>query len=788
MSKDKENISMPISAEQMHTLINDMPEYICAFYPDGTLIFTNIALAAVIDKKPEELVGVNLFEIFDSKNVAIVKNSISALTPENPSEVHEQCHLLPDGGKRYHEWRNKAFFDTQGKVIRYQSVGIDITKRKEQEEALRESQKQLTDVIDFLPDAMLAINKEKRVIIWNRAMQHMTGISADEMLGKGDYAYTIPFYGERRPLLMDIIFEDKDNISNKYSQLTYEGGAVSAKAYCPALYNNKGAWIYAKASPLRDSNGDVFGAIEIVRDITKDKEAEDSLNQSALQFDRWMKASFIGVITVTPDGRVLISNDAFCRMTGYTSEDIKQDKLNWKLMTPPEHILRDSLAEKEILLHGVFEPFEKEYFRKDGSRVPVLIGGAFLKQDVNEQIVFVVDLSERKKAEKESQKLQQQILQIQKMELIGRLAGGVAHDFNNMLSVIIGRIELALRKAQHGQSVSSDLDEINKAAHRSAGLTRQLLAFARKQTISPRVINLNDTVKGMMQMLKHLIGEGVKLELELTKEIWPVHMDTSQVDQILANLCINARDAINGVGNIIIETTNLTLNHEQLIENMDPLSGDFVVLTVTDNGSGMEKKVVNKVFEPFFTTKEQGKGTGLGLATIYGIVKQNGGYITVNSEINIGSCFRIYIPRYIPKEELEQIAQEGIVTSVEVNEVVLVVEDEPDVLSLTKTMLEEIGYCVLSASTPSSAIGLAKHYNGQVDLLLTDVIMPEMTGKDLSQKISAIYPKIKTLFMSGYSADVIANQGVLNESVHFIQKPFFMDDLGNKIRETLDSN
>jgi signal transduction histidine kinase/CheY-like chemotaxis protein len=392
---------------------------------------------------------------------------------------------------------------------------------------------------------------------------------------------------------------------------------------------------------------------------------------------------------------------------------------------------------------------------------------------------------EQKRAEDEREKLQEQLSQAQKMESVGRLAGGVAHDFNNMLGVILGHTELALLQADENHDLYSDLIEIQKAAKRSANTTKQLLAFARKDIISPRQLDLNDTVESMLNMLRRLIGEDIDLSWLPAKKLWSVKMDPSQIDQILANLCVNARDAISGVGKLTIETGIKTFDEAYCKDNPGFIPGDFVLLAVSDNGCGMDKDTLDNLFEPFFTTKEVGKGTGLGLATIYGIVKQNNGFINVYSESGRGSTFNIYLPRLVDDESTDTDVPEKKAAAGG-TETILLVEDDPSILRMTRMMLERKGYSVLTAATPSEAIKLAKIHAEKIHLLMTDVVMPEMNGRDLAGQIIALYPDIRLLFMSGYTADVIAHQGILDDGVTFIQKPFSMADMTDKVREVLD--
>jgi len=396
------------------------------------------------------------------------------------------------------------------------------------------------------------------------------------------------------------------------------------------------------------------------------------------------------------------------------------------------------------------------------------------------------NISKRKQAEEENIKLESQLQQAQKMEAIGQLAGGVAHDFNNMLGVIIGHTEMAMKAIGPSQPLFADLKEILKAARRSADLTRQLLTFARKQTVAPQVLDLNQTIDGMLNMLRRLIGENINLIWVPGSGLWPIKMDPSQIDQILANLCVNARDAIAGVGKLTVETENTSFDQEYCEGHAGALPGEYVRISVSDTGIGMDKQTLTHIFEPFFTTKGVGEGTGIGLATVYGAVKQNNGYINAYSEPGLGTTFTIYIPRHIEKitETRTTKSAEPVLRG---NEIIILVEDESTLLALSKTMLERLGYTVLAADTPSKAIHLAGEYYGQIHLLATDVIMPEMNGLQLSTRLMENRPEMKCLFMSGYTANIIANQGVLKEGVSFIQKPFLLKELAAKVREALES-
>jgi CheY-like chemotaxis protein len=372
------------------------------------------------------------------------------------------------------------------------------------------------------------------------------------------------------------------------------------------------------------------------------------------------------------------------------------------------------------------------------------------------------------------------------MESVGRLAGGVAHDYNNMLSIIIGYTQLAMGKVSTADPLHADLKEIDKAAQRSAEITRKLLGFARKQTVSPKVLDLNTAVEGMLKMLRRLLREDLTLSWHPGTGVWQVKIDPSQVDQVLMNLCVNARDAIDGTGEISIETGNRVFDQDYCADHNGFVPGEFVMLAISDNGCGMDKKTLDHIFEPFFTTKQVGQGSGLGLAMVYGIVKQNKGFINVYSEPGRGTTLKLYFARDrtgIVEKTVADIPHPDAGRG----ETILVVEDESALLKLATRLLETLGYTVLSASHPDNALRLAKKHPGKIHLLLTDVVMPDMNGRELADRLLALYPDLKLVFMSGYTANVIAHQGVLDKGMHFIQKPLSIHALAATVRQALDN-
>ena len=516
----------------------------------------------------------------------------------------------------------------------------------------------------------------------------------------------------------------------------------------------------------------------------------ESLRESEERLQLVMEGSQLGYWDWNIKTGEVRRNARWAEMLGYTLQEVELTVNQWTDLHHPDDAAAAWSSIQEHL-DGKTPAHRIEYrmLGKDGQYKWILDQARVVKRDTQGRPMRMcgthTDITERKQEEKEREKLQAQLAQAQKMESVGRLAGGVAHDFNNMLSVIIGHADIALVDLDPSLPLYERLVEIRKAGERSADLTRQLLAFARKQTISPKMLDLNETLEGMTKMLKRLIGEDIDLSWLPGDNVWPVKMDPSQIDQILANLCVNARDAIADVGKVTIETGNIEFDESYCSEHPGFVPGEYVLLAVSDNGCGMDANILNNIFEPFFTTKESGQGTGLGLATVYGAVKQNNGFVNVYSEPGQGTTFRIYLPRCRVKAEVLKAKVKDLPTEGG-HETILLVEDEPAILEMTAQMLEILGYQVVAAENPGKAIRLAREYVGEIHLLVTDVVMPEMNGWNLANNILSIHPNIKRLFMSGYTANVIAHHGVLDPGVNFIQKPFSREQFGAKVRKVLD--
>lgn len=544
-------------------------------------------------------------------------------------------------------------------------------------------------------------------------------------------------------------------------------------------------WILARADVTRDAMGQAVRMMGCHIDITTRKESAAALRVSDLA----LRAITQGVFLTGTDRVIQWANEGLSAMTGFASEELlgRPGGCFPGAQTDPQ-----ALAAVEAAFASRTE-FAGEIlsFRRDGST----FWNDFTMSPVRDEcgtcthfICVTRDVSVRHREQAERAALEAQLQQAQKMESVGRLAGGIAHDFNNMLGVILGHAELALQRGKPGEATLADLEQIQTAATRSADLTRQLLAFARKQTVVPRVLDLNTTVADMLKMLALLIGEDIAVTWTPSAKLWPVKMDPSQMEQVLTNLCVNARDAIQGVGRIAIRTDNTVIHPHDPALPLGVEPGEYVRLTVTDNGMGMAAATMAQVFEPFFTTKGAGLGTGLGLSMVYGAVRQNHGFVTVSSDLGHGARFEIHLPRSKDSRGLglAPVASRtsGIPTSGD--ETILLVEDEPALLRLTEQILSGAGYHVLSAASPAEAVRVAQAHTGTIRLLLTDVIMPEMNGRELGNLLTCRFAQMEKLFMSGHTSDVIARNGVLEDDLHFIQKPFTPEGLLLRVRDTLD--
>ncbi|MGO9415737.1 MAG: PAS domain S-box protein [Syntrophobacteraceae bacterium] len=755
---------------RLRTILQTANEGFWLIDNDNVTTDLNLRMCAILGRNREEVFGRKIFDFVDSENKAIFEHQIR-LRAQGEVGAYEIALSRPDGSNVLCQFNATPLFDGSGNKVGSFAMVTDISERKRAEEALRESEELYRTLVSLSPDAISVLDLNGLLIFTSPKARQMFGDSPDDdILGRNILSWVAP--------------EEHERVSTNIKRLLTEGTLAAAEY---TLVKKDGTRFIGEvnAAVIYSPGGSPMSMIAITRDITERKQAEDTLRQSEDRFSRFFRASPISTsITRLSDGQFVDINDAFLGLSGYTRvEIVGQDSLRLGIWANPEE--RPKMV-KTLEEQGRVQDFETRFRRKSGEIKDVLVSAEVIEVAGQQYMLGLTnDITERKRGEEQRKKLEEQLFQSQKMESVGRLAGGVAHDFNNMLGVIIGRTELALRNDVSLDNIQHHLDEILKAGLRSAALTRQLLAFARKQTAIPKILDLNDTISGMLKMLHRLIGEDIDLLWAPELNLWKVKIDPSQVDQILANLAVNARDAISGVGAVTVRTENVVIDDSNWADTPEFIPGDYVLLIVSDTGTGMSQEVRENIFEPFFTTKEVGKGTGLGLSTVYGIVKQNEGFIYVESEPGKGTTFKIYLPRF--EAETAHVPSEHVAVERPTGtETILLVEDDESILDLGKIILDNLGYTVLVAHTPVYALHLVEDHPEDIHLLITDVVMPQMHGRELAERLRVIRPNLKCLYMSGYTADAIAHRGILDEGVNFIQKPFRGDDLAAKVRQVLD--
>jgi len=520
----------------------------------------------------------------------------------------------------------------------------------------------------------------------------------------------------------------------------------------------------------------------------KVKEKTEELRKSEKKYRSIFENAIEGIFQTTPDGKFLDANSALARLFGFNSPqefmDYYADIGKQQYLHPEDREVYKSILEK----YGTIKGFETQLMDRLGRPIWVTINAHEVTDEEGNVLYYegtVEDITERKKREEQYRELQQQFIQSQKMEAIGRLAGGVAHDFNNILTVIIGSCELAQFDLKNPERLKQRINEIKKAAERASSLTKQLLAYSRRQIMEMQIININDLIANLEKMLKRLIGEDIELKINLMEDVGMIKADPSQIEQVIINLVVNARDAMPRGGKLTIETLRAYLDSEYAQRHRDVKPGPYVMLSISDTGAGLSDEAKQHLFEPFFTTKPKGEGTGLGLSTVYGIIKQSGGNIWVYSEANKGTTFKIYLPCVDKKEGDKKdgyMAKETFRGS----ETILIIEDEEGVRESAAEMLKVQGYNVLKAGNGEEAISVCSGYKDDIHLVLLDVVIPGLRGPELFEKIKEIHQESAVLFMSGYTDNVIVHHGILKEGLEFIQKPFTLEDISKKIREVLD--
>ncbi len=634
-------------------------------------------------------------------------------------------------------------------------------RARQAEMALRESEERYRSIIETAQEGIWTLDADGRFTYVNEKLATMLGYGREELLGQPVDAFVDPSLLEA-------------------SRQNRERRKQGVREHYDFIFRRKdGSVLHAivAASPVYDGRGNYTGGLGMVADITARKQAEEALRQSEEKYRCFFEEDLAGYFIASPDGKLLECNPAFVRMFGFASHEEALAHTLASLYPNPE---TEKAFIELVESRGRLQEHECDLRRRDGTPLSVIsnvIGSRNDSGELEEIRGYVVDNTERKKAE-------EQLRLSQKMDAIGRLAGGVAHDFNNLLSVIIGYSSRLLSKLPQSDLTYGEAAEIKSAAERAAALTDQLLAFGRKQVLQPRVLNLSEVISHMIDMLQRLIGEHIDLALVPHPKLDMVKADVAQIEQVIMNLVINSRDAMPNGGQITIETANVFLSEQDVGRPDDVPPGRYVMVAVSDNGCGIDAAIRPRIFEPFFTTKEHGQGIGLGLSTVYGIVNQNGGYISVYSEPGRGARFNIYLPTVpetistLPKEEPEEELAIGSGT-------ILVAEDDDSIRGLIQSVLTEKGYTVLSARDPREAIRIQQQHSGPIDLLLTDMVMPDMSGRELAECLAPARPQMKVLYVSGYTEDAMVHQGVLAPGTTLLMKPFSPQALLREVHRVL---
>jgi two-component system cell cycle sensor histidine kinase/response regulator CckA len=614
-------------------------------------------------------------------------------------------------------------------------------------------------------DLIAVVDMDGRRIYNSMAYQKVLGYSPEELKGSSALGQIHP--------------EDRARVQAAAEEARRTGLGTNLEY---RIRHKDGKWLVLEStsSVIRNEKGVPEKLVIVNRDITERKRASEALRLSEASFRSMIENAPYGIYRATATGQLLRVNPALERMLGYDSpgELLKKNLARDLYFEPDEHQRIIEL----LAMRSSFKDVEVEWKRKDGTLTKARCSGLLVKDEGEEEAYFEVFAEDAT----EKRLLERQLQVAQKMEAVGRLSGGIAHDFNNLLGVIIGYSQVLKKKLGEANPLREHAEEIEKAGQRAASLTRQLLAFSRQQVLAPAVLELNALLTDLGKMLPRLIGEDVELALQLDPRIGRVKADQSQIEQVVMNLVVNARDALPQGGRLVIETANVNLDQAYTLHHPGSRVGPYVMLSVTDNGTGMNLETLAHLFEPFFTTKERGKGTGLGLATVYGVVKQSGGYVWVDSELGKGSSFKVYLPQI--DEPVTAPAPAALpADSFRGEETILLVEDADALRKLAHALLEQNGYHVLAAENGEAALKIAEQNRERIHLLLTDVIMPGMTGRTLADRLIALRTGLKVLYMSGYTDSAIADQGVLEPGTYLLHKPFSEETLIQKVREVLDA-
>lgn len=650
---------------------------------------------------------------------------------------------------------------------------------KRSNEALLFANQQLNDIIEFLPDATFVIDKEKKIVAWNRAIEEMTGVSKKDMIGRGGRVWTIPFYGVARRHLLDLLDTRDPELESKYQCLRRKGNVISGEAFLPCVWGGRGAYIFAMVAPLFDAHGNPAGAIESIRDVTEQKLAQDALAQAEENYRCIFENAMMGIFQVSTEGRIISANPAFARILGY---DSPEDLLGTVTDFPQQICVYPDCRSKLLRLaseRDFVEEFELQFYRQNGSIAWMSINIRFVR-DKNGGIAFLEGTAQDISARKD---LESQLFQAQKMEAIGTLAGGIAHDFNNILGAIVGFVELTKLGVEE-KKLRGYMDQALHACNRAKDLIRRILTFSRTGKQEKKPVNLATLIEDTLKMLRATLPATIEINPIIASGVSGVLADRTQISRVLLNLCTNAAQAMHETGGVLtISLANCEMAPNSAQHHPDLSPGPYVRLSVSDTGVGIDPILLNRIFDPFFSTKEKGQGTGLGLSVVYGIIKDCGGTVTVQSRLGEGSMFTVYLPA-VPGE-VKSAAQSSEDISMG-TESILFVDDEAILVEMGCDMLSNLGYSVTATTDSIEALETFREQPDAFDLIFTDMTMPKMTGLGLAREIQRIRPEIPIILSTGFS-DLVDDKNASELGISkVLMKPFSLKDLAGTIRKVLD--
>ena len=776
--------ALQASEGRFHAIFDQTFQMIGLLDLDGTLIEVNRTALELINKKEMDVKGRLLWETQWWSHAPEEQEKIRlAVAEASKGRVvrFETTNRASDGRVLNMDFSLKTVQDMEGKAINLVAEGRDVTERRKAEEEAEASRRQLLNIIEFLPDATLVVDGAKRIIAWNKAMEEMTGISQEEAVGQGEYEYSQYFYGETRPILIDLLWEsDEDNYS-RYDYIRKIGKTLFAEVHVPSMYSGQGAYVWAVASPLYDQSGALVGAIESLRDISDRRQAEQALQSSEKRFRELFDSITDYIYTHDLDGRVTSVNPSILARLDYSMAELEGRPVSDFMRPEFKKVFRSEYLE-ELLKEGRSEG-TFQLVSRSGEIIYIQYRSIVIREVGREPFVSGIghDVSEQIRAEREVRKLREQLFQAQKMEAIGTLAGGIAHDFNNILGAMLGYTELSIQHLDPDSIPRNHMDKVLTAGSRAAELIRHILTFSRQTEHERQPLDIRPIIKESLSLLRATLPASIDIQSDIPDIVGNVLADHSQVQQIIMNLCTNAAHAMSLKGGVlVVSLSEITI---ETAKKFGLSNGRYLKLSISDSGKGIEPMIRSRIFDPYFTTKSKGEGTGLGLATTHGIVKSYGGAIDVYSEVGVGSTFNVYLPVIDDETRTSEVLEQPFVRG---SECILFVDDEELLVEMGREILGSLGYTVVPHIRSFEALQDFKRNPRRFDLVLTDLTMPEMDGIELSTEILKLRPDIPILLCTGFSAQIVPERARRAGIRQVLMKPLLVGTLAQAIRQTLD--